>query len=137
MSSGSIGITARMRLGEIEQEMKMADNGKHDPDGSRNVQRQQQQDAASTRQRQETASRANTGGNEPGASTGDAGEGPSTSGTLSSGYSSRSSVGGTGGGVLNQRGSGYSPGAQSRAGAHENDSDELAREGVGAGAAGV
>ena len=39
--------------------------------------------------------------------------------------------------MLNQRGSGYSPGAESRDGASENESDELAKEGVTAGAAGV
>jgi hypothetical protein len=68
---------------------------------------------------------------------GDAAEGPATRGTLSSGYSSRSSTGGTGGGVLEQRGSGYSPGADSRKGAYQNESDALASEGVTAGAAGI
>ena len=68
---------------------------------------------------------------------GDPGEGPATHGTLASGYSSRSSSGGTGGDVLQQRGSGYSPGAASRVGASPNDADPLAREGDAAGAAGM
>jgi hypothetical protein len=70
-------------------------------------------------------------------SLGDAGQGPSTTGGLASGYSSRSANGGTGGDVLKQKGSGYSPGADSREGAYENEADPLAREGVAGGAAGV
>ena len=68
---------------------------------------------------------------------GDAAEGPATRGTLSSGYSSCSATGGTGGGVLQQRGTGYSPGADSREGAYENEADPLGSEGVTAGAAGI
>ena len=69
---------------------------------------------------------------------GDPGEGPSSAdGTLASGYSSGSASGGTPGGVLQQRGSGYSPGADSRIGAHPNEGGDLAHEGVTAGAAGV
>ena len=66
-----------------------------------------------------------------------AAEGPSTTGGLASGYSSRSSNGGTGGDVLKQRGSGFSPGADSRNGAAAQDTDPLAREGVAGGAAGM
>ena len=69
--------------------------------------------------------------------TSEAGRGPSTDGTLSAGYSSRSSNGGTAGDVLRDRGSGYSPGADSRAGARPSETDELASEGVTAGAAGA
>jgi hypothetical protein len=69
-------------------------------------------------------------------SLGDAGQGPSTTGGLASGYSSHSGNGGTGGDVLKQKGSGFSPGADSREGAYENEADPLAREGVTAGAAG-
>lgn len=117
----------------------MADNAKHDQQGSRKSQNggQQRQDATSIKQRADADVRPNAGGNDPRASIGDAGQGPSTSGTLSSGYSSRSSAGGTGGGVLNQRGSGYSPGEQSRTGTGDNESDELARDGVAAGASGM
>jgi len=70
-------------------------------------------------------------------SLGDAGQGPSTTGGLASGYSSRSANGGTGGDVLKQKGSGYSPGTDSREGAYENEADPLAREGVTGGAAGM
>jgi hypothetical protein len=83
----------------------------------------------------------NSSGNErdtPAAgSLGDAGQGPSTTGGLASGYSSHSGNGGTGGDVLQQKGSGFSPGADSRKGAYENDADPLAREGVAGGAAGM
>jgi len=72
----------------------------------------------------------------PDASPGDAAQGPAAHGTLSSGYSSRSSSGGTAGGVLDQRGSGYSPGDDSRVGATPSEDDKLAAEGVAAGAAG-
>ena len=65
------------------------------------------------------------------------GQGPATHGTLASGYSSRSSTGGTGGDVLQQRGSGFSPGDASRIGATPNDGDPLARESDAAGAAGM
>lgn len=69
---------------------------------------------------------------------GDPGEGPSSAdGTLASGYSSGSASGGTPGGVLQPRGSGYSPGADSRIGAHPNEGGDLPRAGVAAGAAGV
>jgi hypothetical protein len=69
-------------------------------------------------------------------SAGDPAQGPAAQGTLSSGYSSRSSTGGTGGGALKPRGSGYSPGDDSRLGATPNEADPLAAEGVAAGAAG-
>jgi hypothetical protein len=71
------------------------------------------------------------------AGTGEAGEGPATHGTLASGYSARSSSGGTPGGVLDQRGSGFSPGDASRVGAAPEDNDPLTRAGVAAGAAGL
>jgi hypothetical protein len=77
-----------------------------------------------------------TGGSAPPGSLGDAGQGPSTTGGLASGYSSHSGNGGTGGDVLKQKGSGFSPGADSREGAYENEADPLAREGVAGGAAG-
>jgi len=71
------------------------------------------------------------------AGTGEPGEGPARQGTLADGYSARSSSGGTPGGVRDQRGSGFSPGAAPRLGAAPEDRDPLAREGVAAGAAGV
>jgi hypothetical protein len=73
-------------------------------------------------------------GEQPG---GAAAEGPATRGTLASGYSGRSSVNGTPGDVLKQRGSGSSPGADSRAGGYEVETDPLARDGVAAGASGI
>jgi hypothetical protein len=78
----------------------------------------------------------NAGGSAAPGSLGDAGQGPSTTGGLASGYSSHSGNGGTGGDILKQKGSGYSPGADSREGAYENEADPLAREGVTGGAAG-
>jgi len=76
------------------------------------------------------------GGSPAPGSLGDPGQGPSTTGGLASGYSSHSGNGGTGGDVLKQKGSGFSPGADSREGAYENEADPLAREGVAGGAAG-
>ncbi|HEY1327626.1 MAG TPA: hypothetical protein VGI14_11855 [Casimicrobiaceae bacterium] len=70
------------------------------------------------------------------AAIGDAAEGPATSGTSSTGHSSQSSAGGTGGDVLQQRGSGYAPGAESRVGSHPHEAGTFAAEGVAAGAAG-
>ena len=100
--------------------------------GTRN--KQQRQDSQSAR---DDDPRANGHSERDTRAPGDPGQGPGTQGTLSSGYSSRSSTGGTGGGVLTQRGSGYSPGAQSRVGASDSESDDLTREGVAAGAAGM
>ena len=87
-------------------------------------------------QQAENTARAKPAGSQR-AGLGDPGEGPSTDGGLASGYSSRSSNGGTGGDVLRSRGSGYSPGDDSRVGAKANETDDLTREGVAAGAAGV
>jgi hypothetical protein len=67
---------------------------------------------------------------------GEAAQGASTRGTLSSGHSSHSATGGTGGDVLQQRGSGYSAGNDSRVGARPGESGELVAEGVAPGAAG-
>jgi hypothetical protein len=104
--------------------MAMASTSKHGNRraGKPRAQQQQAQDDKGTRDRP---------------APGDPAQGPSTHGTLASGYSSRSSTGGTGGDVLQQRGSGYSPGDASRLGATPNDNDPLVRAGVAAGAAGM
>jgi len=95
-------------------------------------------DAAPARGERQTGSDAsgNAGGSAKPGSLGDAGQGPSSTGGLASGYSSHSGNGGTAGDVLQQKGSGFSPGADSREGAHANEADPLAREGVAGGAAG-
>jgi len=96
-------------------------------------------DAAQSRGDRQSAgsdSSGKAGGSAPPGSLGDAAQGPSTTGGLASGYSSHSGNGGTCGDVLQQKGSGFSPGADSREGAYENEADPLAREGVAGGAAG-
>jgi hypothetical protein len=113
----------------------MTQSSKRRPTGANAGKAQQRHDGPMAQSDLDAHAR-NVGGNDKHAM-GDAGEGPATSGTLSSGYSSRSSTGGTAGGVLNQRGSGYSPGADSTRGAKDNESGTLAREGVAAGASGM